>query len=194
MDFGSETLLSWAENVMCGYADPETVVDLWFGSPAHRDNILNADLREVGVGYAWDSGNDRGYVVQDMGYTLGAAPVVIENEALSTTNRTVELYIYSPKEVLGEDSSGSAVDMRISNSPSFEDAIWEPFATQKRWTLPAGSGWRTVHVQTRDEFGHLTFAKDSIYLGPYPPLEESLDAQIPAAEEPFRLYLPLTSR
>jgi uncharacterized protein YkwD len=40
-----------AENVAAGYAAAEDVVASWMKSPGHRANILNCDLRELGVGY-----------------------------------------------------------------------------------------------------------------------------------------------
>lgn len=46
-----------AENIAWGQKTPEEVVDLWFNeSPpndAHRKNILNCALREIGVGYVY---------------------------------------------------------------------------------------------------------------------------------------------
>src|SRR2546423_1492948 len=33
-------------------ATASAIVDGWMGSPAHRDNILDADLRDVGIGVA----------------------------------------------------------------------------------------------------------------------------------------------
>lgn len=46
-----------AENIAWGQKTPEQVVDLWFNeSPpndAHRKNILNCALRDIGVGYVY---------------------------------------------------------------------------------------------------------------------------------------------
>jgi uncharacterized protein YkwD len=46
-----------AENIAWGQRSPEQVVDLWFNeSPpndAHRKNILNCALREIGAGYIY---------------------------------------------------------------------------------------------------------------------------------------------
>ncbi|MCR9214890.1 MAG: CAP domain-containing protein [Proteobacteria bacterium] len=41
-----------AENVALGAMDAQTVVELWMISPPHRANILNAELKEVGIGIA----------------------------------------------------------------------------------------------------------------------------------------------
>jgi uncharacterized protein YkwD len=65
-----------AENIAWGATSPEQVVDAWFfESPpndAHRKNILNCGLREIGVGYYYlanDPGNVTAhtYWTQDFG-------------------------------------------------------------------------------------------------------------------------------
>lgn len=61
-----------AENIAAGYPTPASVVEGWMNSSGHRANILNCNLREVGVGYyflANDTGsvNYRHYWTQDFG-------------------------------------------------------------------------------------------------------------------------------
>ncbi len=70
-----------AENIAWSATSPEQVVDAWFfESPpndAHRKNILNCALREIGVGYYYLA-NDPGqvtahtYWTQDFGTRVGA--------------------------------------------------------------------------------------------------------------------------
>ncbi|MFI0356280.1 CAP domain-containing protein [Actinomadura sp. 9N407] len=45
-----------AENIAKGYPTPAAVVEGWMKSPGHRANILNCDLRAIGVGMADGSG------------------------------------------------------------------------------------------------------------------------------------------
>ena len=40
-----------AENIAAGSATPEAVVEQWMNSPGHRANILDPELKELGVGY-----------------------------------------------------------------------------------------------------------------------------------------------
>lgn len=52
-----DTLLSWTvgENIAWGagaLAPPDAIVDAWMSSPHHRDNILDRDFEEIGVGVA----------------------------------------------------------------------------------------------------------------------------------------------
>ena len=41
-----------AENIAVAYATPEEVVVGWLESPGHRENMVNCDFQEVGIGYA----------------------------------------------------------------------------------------------------------------------------------------------
>ncbi len=42
---------SLAENIAAGHRSPAAVVDGWMNSPDHRDNIMNCNLTEIGVGF-----------------------------------------------------------------------------------------------------------------------------------------------
>jgi uncharacterized protein YkwD len=55
----------YAENIARGQEGPSEVVDGWLHSPVHRENILNCELTEVGVGRAFDD-DGRPYWVQDL--------------------------------------------------------------------------------------------------------------------------------
>lgn len=50
-----------AENIGAGYTSAESVVQGWINSPGHRANLLDARVREIGVGYfflANDTGSE----------------------------------------------------------------------------------------------------------------------------------------
>jgi uncharacterized membrane protein len=51
----------------------------------------------------------------------------------------------------GDGSGIAKMGMMISNTAKFTDAVWEPFATTKTWTLNPGTGTRTVYVKFRDK-------------------------------------------
>lgn len=161
---------AWAENAVCNATSPEAAVRAWMQSPAHRDNLLNAHLREIGVGFALSESN-RGYIVADLAVDVEYAPVVIENEALSTSSRQVNLYIYNPVTFPGIKGLGSAVEMIISENPDFIDAVWQPYTPEIGWLLSEGEGWKTVYVKTRDALGRTAVASDSIYFGESLPLD-----------------------
>ncbi len=162
---------AWAENAVCGYTTPAAAVRAWMNSESHRRNLLDARFREVGVGYALSSTN-RGYIVVDLAVDPHYAPVIIENEAPSTTSRQVNLYIYDQATGGGFMGLGPAVEMMISNDPDFVGAVWQPYASETTWTLSEGDGWKVVYVKTRDALGRTAVVSDQIYLGATLPLEE----------------------
>lgn len=41
---------TWGENVAYGYAGAQTVMNAWMNSSGHRENILNGNFTEIGVG------------------------------------------------------------------------------------------------------------------------------------------------
>jgi uncharacterized protein YkwD len=44
---------------------PEAIVDGWMHSPGHKENLLDPDWKEIGIGYA--AGGVWGYYTQDFG-------------------------------------------------------------------------------------------------------------------------------
>ena len=69
----------------------KSAIQGWMNSPGHRVNLLDPDFNEIGVGYYRRDSDGRGYVTQDFGNDAVYAPVIIENEALSTTSPNVNL-------------------------------------------------------------------------------------------------------
>ena len=53
-----------AENIAWGQTSPEQVVQAWMNSAGHRKNILNCNLKRIGIGYAVGPGG-KTYWVQD---------------------------------------------------------------------------------------------------------------------------------
>ncbi|MBD1844805.1 CAP domain-containing protein [Cyanobacteria bacterium FACHB-63] len=56
-----------AENIAFGQPTPQDVVTGWMNSPGHRQNILNSNLKEIGVGYY------NGYWTQNFGTAMQLA-------------------------------------------------------------------------------------------------------------------------
>ena len=50
-----------AENIAAGSSTAEAVMNQWMNSEGHRKNILNPDLRKLGVGLAFNSDSEYGY-------------------------------------------------------------------------------------------------------------------------------------
>lgn len=50
-----------AENIAAGYPTPEQVFQAWMNSSGHRANILRSDVREIGVGDAYEAASRYDY-------------------------------------------------------------------------------------------------------------------------------------
>jgi len=179
---------SGAENAFCGYVTPEYAIEGWMNSPGHRASLLDPNSREIGLGYYRREGDGRGYVTQDFGSDAVYPPVIIENEALTTTTPTVSLYIYDRASGGGFAGFGAATQMLVSNDACFANAAWPPYTAEALWTLEAGEGWRTVYVRTRDVFSRTLTVSDTIYLGTNLPLAELGAAQMSTAQSQVTLY------
>lgn len=51
LDMAGIYYMSAAENIGSGFLTAEDVVKSWMNSPAHKENILNAEFTHIGVGY-----------------------------------------------------------------------------------------------------------------------------------------------
>ena len=147
-----------AENIAAGYDTPEEAVEGWMNSDGHRANILSTNNREIGVGYFRvdeDPNNYFAYWTQNFGARSDYYPIIINNEAYSTTNSTVDLYIYG--------AEVDATEMRFSiDNQGFSD--WEPFISQTQQVLPSTNGTHTIAVEIRNAVSNTWQATDTIIL------------------------------
>lgn len=174
-----------AENAYCGYVTPEQAIRGWLDSPGHRANLLDPNSREIGLGYYRRAGDLRGYVAQMFGHDPLYAPVIINNEAITTTSSQVDLYIYDREE---SANFGAATEMMISQDPCFNDSSWQPYVPRQSWTLPAEEGWHTVYVRTRDRQGRVLAADSTIYLGSEPAPEDIAKLRMTEITNEVTLY------
>lgn len=193
------------ENLAAGYSTTESAMSGFQTSPGHNAAMLNADFREIGIGYYFDAddapnvrqdgscpyvntgGPYRYYWVQLFGARtingLPVLPVVINSEAVSTTQRTVDLYIYG-----GVAGNAWAQQMRLSEDGKTWGAP-ESYAANKQYTFTPGSGSRTIYVQLLNGNSSQTIS-DSIELqdnsvGPTP-------TPVPGAIP--RVFIPIVKR
>jgi uncharacterized protein YkwD len=146
---------SQGENIAAGQESPESVIASWSRSPGHRENMLNREFREIGVGWATNEKSEYGtYWVQDFCGRDGIWPVIINGEAFETNSTTVSIFIYAPSDT---------VRMRISNDNG-DFGPWQSVAERLKWTIGSGKGVHRVTVQTEDRDGLQTTASDTIRL------------------------------
>jgi uncharacterized protein YkwD len=177
-----------AENVLCSYASPESAIQVWMNNPGYRTNLLSPNSREMGLGYYRRDSDGRGYITQDFGDDDAYAPVIIENEALSTTTPNVHLYIYDRAATADLWGLGPATEMMVSNDACFVGAAWEPYTANRTWTLNSGEGWRSVYVKTRDALSRTLTTSDNIYLGADVPLSEIGTAELSTTQSQVTFY------
>jgi len=114
------------ENVAAGYPTAGGAVNGWMGSAGHRANMLNPEFREAGGGYAYSASSQYvHYWTLDFGSRGQVYPVIVNNEAWSTTDLVVDLYVHG---------SGWGSQMQFRNEGGNWSA-WEPFSANKSWEL-----------------------------------------------------------
>lgn len=76
------------ENLARDFQDAPSAVNAWMNSPSHRENILNPNYREIGIGVVEGNlaGVDTTIIVQFFGTPLSAGPAISTVQAQETTN------------------------------------------------------------------------------------------------------------
>jgi uncharacterized protein YkwD len=119
------------ENIAAGQTTPEIVMNSWINSPGHHDNMISANYNEVGVGFysnIW---------VQDYG-ARDVYPVIINNEAYSTTATQVSLYQY-----------GQGIWNEMCVHIDGGSCSWQAFQANFTANLTCSIGAHTVSVDLR---------------------------------------------
>ncbi len=65
--------MNGGENIAEGALNSVDVVGMWMRSPGHRQNIMNGEFKEIGVGHAFDK-NGRRFDVQVFGTSMKVTP------------------------------------------------------------------------------------------------------------------------
>jgi len=139
----------------------------WFTSdPDSQADLFSERFREIGIGVTASTGGQL-YIVLDFGARPNVLPVFINDDAPITVSPQVTLHLTNEEaqpEGEGLLSMGRAIEMRISNTPSFEGLAWRPWEPLVDWTLPSDAGPHLVYVQFRDAAGRTSAATDEIVL------------------------------
>ena len=98
--------------------------------------------------------------------TAPVGSITINDDDAYTTSTSAALTLYA------ESPAFAVEEMRFSND-EVSWSTWEPYATNKTWTLSAGVGTKTVYVQFKNEAGVDSISySDTIELVEAPPFEE----------------------
>ncbi|MEW5801617.1 MAG: Ig-like domain-containing protein [bacterium] len=161
--------------------------DPGFFAPETGNYYLMPDSRCI------DAGTDNGAPSVDkdgnprpvgLGYDMGAYENsdnrVIIREGEYTTAVQIHLSLYSQ----------GAVQMIISDNPSFLHAAWEVYAPAKVFTLSAGDGQKTIYVRFRSASGQESdVVSDTVTLDSTPP---SITFVTPAEGESVKKVIPVS--
>jgi uncharacterized protein YkwD len=155
-----------AENVWLGRGSPEDALASFLEDEDHRDHLLSDAYREIGIGVATNP-DGRSIYVLDFGARPNVLPIFINDGAARTENREVAIRLTNERvrpEGEGAGYIGEAIEIRISNEPSFEALPWQAWARLVSWLLPDTPGEHTVYVQFRDAAGRTAASADGIVL------------------------------
>ncbi len=97
--------------------------------------------------------------------------LVINEDASHTDTRAVTLSLS-----VSDDRTGIS-SMRLTNSASFTTEEWEPFVTEKSWTLQSDNGTRAVLAQVKDAAGNVRSLTDSIILDTQAPTDLAISIE-----------------
>ena len=136
------------ENIGGGYSSPTSVFNGWMGSQGHRDNMLNPDYREIGVGDT-TGGTWGHYWTMNLGSQPKVLPAFINNDAAETSSRQVTITL-TKEDVSSWGSIGDITGVQISESAWFDGASWQPWSKTIPFTLSSAYGNKTVYVRYTD--------------------------------------------
>ena len=144
---GSDDLLNW-----------------WMEPLEHRELVLSTRYREVGIGTSLgDDGQT--YWTLNFGAQPNVLPIFIDYGAAQTDALTVTLTLSNEGAMIygdGPQVMGLAHEVRVSNSSTFSDSDWQPWFAETEWRLTPGEGFKSVHVEFRDQEGRKATSQASI--------------------------------
>jgi hypothetical protein len=126
------------ENLARDFSDAGSAVNAWMNSPSHRENILNPNYQEIGIGVIDGSlaGVDTTIIVQFFGTQLSGSstvPVVKARETVSTSAKPVATLVPTPKPSLVPTPTPTAVPVQENSGTSI--TYVSPFASTKGISL-----------------------------------------------------------
>lgn len=187
------------ENFWTGNGTIDDAMTFFLDDPPHRDNLLSATYREIGVGVATDEVG-RNYYVLDFGSRPNVLPIFINDGAASTDDPQIALRLTNEEARPGGEGAtfmGQAIEIRISNEPQFDDLPWQSWASLVPWNIPDEPGEHIIYVQFRDAASRTAASADTIFLGagtetaPPSPTPEPTATPIPPSPTPEPTATPV---
>ncbi len=141
------------ENIAAGQRTPAQVVQAWINSPGHRENILNPNFTEIGIGYEFLA-NDRGEVNFNHYWTqvFGRPAVTSANNA---NNNSVSID-NNVDVAAANESESNAPATNVSESSDFSSAELSGNADTSE-----GLNSPIFRLQNRDQPGNYLYVGES---------------------------------
>ncbi len=163
------------ENLSAGQATASEAQTAFEGSAHHKVAMESQTVRELGTGFAYDAADANNVRVTSDGQcayslidgpfyyywseiygarTLGATatplfPIVISGEQISTTSRTVPVYVYGSTPAAARSAQAVwATQMRFIEDGCI--TAWEPWSANINYVLSSGTGAKTLSVELTD--------------------------------------------
>ena len=123
------------ENLARDFSNASSAVDAWMNSPTNRENILNPNYREIGIGVVEGSlaGADTTIIAQFFGTALSGAPAIPVAKAKETATNPPSLRaaVSSPAPTV----TPSPTPLPTSPSRVVTSAVASPFSVSKNLSL-----------------------------------------------------------
>lgn len=143
------------ENAAAGYSTPSAVVQGWMNSTGHRNNILNASARAIGVGFYQGDGDYRYYWVQDFGTQIDT----LVSPELGNLPSDLIFYYSIPNQRLYP----AYMDITLTNIGSQDPLSWQLDNVGSFFSATPGNGTTPTSIRiTPDNFNQ---NKTSTYTG-----------------------------
>jgi hypothetical protein len=132
------------ENLARDFSSPGAAVDAWMNSPTHKDNILNGNYKEVGIGVVEGSlgGVDTTIIVQFFGTPSGGTasiPVAKAQDVKTSTSPSVKPKVAAVVTTLAPTlmptSTPTATPAPTGTPPVSVTAMISPFTSTKNISL-----------------------------------------------------------
>lgn len=164
---------AWAENgalvvseiVWSGHGSPSHVLTSVLEDAVYREKLFGDAYREIGAAFAAGA-DEQGTFVLTFGARPNVLPIFINDGADSTENREVAIRLTNERLYPGGRGTsfmGEAIEIRVSDEPTFEGLSWLPWRPLISWMLADTPGRQTVYIQYRDAARRTAAAADSIF-------------------------------
>ena len=134
----------------------------WFLSdPEAYALCLEHPYREIGIGFASDEQGVH-YIVITFGARPAVLPIFVNDGNTTTESPQIAVRLTNEEaEAMGEGTwLGKAIEVRLSDTPDFTAASWQPWEPLLPWALPdTAPGDYAIYVEFRDGANRTTVAE-----------------------------------